>query len=94
MITLDKITFERRGGYGCSNSDYEIQETTCCKRPVVLDNELNDIYFDPQDLNKATRIWEHGDSPCPLCGATKWNIQELPDYSQIPEEWKWAANAK
>ena len=90
MITLDKFAFEKRGGFGCSNSDYEVQTTSCCHRHVVRDDELDDIYFDPDNLTKAIRLWEQDKSRCPLCGAREWRIEELDDKAQVPAEWAWA----
>ena len=90
MMGLDKGKFEKSGGYGCSNSDYELQATTCCGRPVVWDVELDDIYFDPADLTYAVRIWEQKNCPCPLCGALKWDVEEWDSTKCIPPEWAWA----
>ena len=74
MKELDKWKFEARGGYGCDNSGYLLRTTSCCHRAVVLDDELEDIYYDPADLGRAVRIWEFmcewgGAPPCPFCGA-------------------------
>jgi len=90
MIRLDKSVFEKRGGFGCSNSDYELQAMTCCRKLVVWDDELDDIYLDPHDLTKAMHVWEQDSRPCPFCGATNWNIEELEPSADFPIEWDWA----
>jgi hypothetical protein len=91
VIRLDKTKFEKRGGFGCSNSGYGLRETTCCRKPVAGDVELDDIYFDPVDLSKAVvRVWEQNERPCALCGASDWNIKELEPPEEVPAEWSWA----
>jgi len=41
---------------GLDNSSYHIAITTWCRSYLVEDDELNDVYFDPEDLSKAIDI--------------------------------------
>ncbi|MCA9236287.1 MAG: hypothetical protein KDA44_12510 [Planctomycetales bacterium] len=95
MNVLDKFKFEARGGCGCSNSDYRLQRTTCCRSFAVEDDELSDLYVDPNDLSKfVTLLYDpRSEEPpaCPFCGASEWDMVEILDDSDIPQEWRWAA---
>lgn len=89
MGIIDKYLFEKRGAHGCSNSDYLLHRTTCCGRTCVEDNELLELYVDPDDLNR--RVTLRGDVvACPFCGSVKWNLEEILDVADIPDEWRWA----
>jgi len=89
MRLVDKVAFESRSGAGCSNSDYELYRTECCRRFGVQDDELLQFYFDPTDLT-ATLFVERG-TRCPFCGARDWSLELIEDLTLIPPEWSWAA---
>ena len=89
MGVIDRYRFEKRGGFGCSNSDYHLHRTTCCGGYVVEDDELLDLYFDPTDLSRRIDLWEPP-KPCPLCGAVEWDFTEVEELADVPESWGWA----
>ena len=89
MRLVDKVVFESRSGAGCSNSDYDLYRTECCRRFGVEDDELLQFYFDAADLSRAVFL-ERG-TLCPLCGATDWRLELIEDPTLIPPEWNWAA---
>lgn len=69
----DKQRFENWSKGGCSNSDYSFVRTLCCARICVEDNELHELFFDPEDPEKRLTLWTSGLS-CPLCGKADWEI--------------------
>jgi len=62
---------------GLDNSSYHIAITTWCRSYLVEDDELNDVYFDPEDLSKAIDIVSR--DICPIYGSNEW------DYTQLIE---------
>ncbi len=89
MSLIEKYPFERRGARGCSNSDYHLVRTTCCNAFAVEDDELLDLYVDPQDLSRVVDLAK--EERCPFCGAEHWNIEPVEDFALMPAEWRWAA---
>ena len=89
MGVIDKYRFETRGGQGCSNSDYKLNRVTCCGEYCVEDDELLDLYLDPNDLSRTFQLYV--DAPCPFCGATTWDYNEVEELNDVPPSWQWAA---
>jgi hypothetical protein len=88
MGTIDKNIMEKAGARGCSNSDYNIVITTCCNAYLVEDDELNDVYYDPEDLKKVIDISYSG--MCPICGSSSWSYQQLNEWPKEKSKWQWA----
>ena len=88
MGIIDKTRFERRGGRGCSNSDYALRITPCCASHCVEDDELHDLYLDPLDLDRTHQLYV--DAPCPFCGNVEWNLLDVSAVDLVPENWLWA----
>lgn len=95
---IDKYRFESSGALGCSNSDYHLKRTTCCQGFCVEDDELSDLYVDPNDLTRRISLLrdrtERGPFPCPLCGADAWELIEVDDLADVPESWRWACSSR
>ena len=91
MGSIDKIEFESRGARGCTNSDYNVAKTICCKSYVVEDDELNDVYFDPIDLEKVIDVTYSGN--CPLCGNPVWDYCQVANWPQENTGWEWAQSS-
>ncbi|MFT3781041.1 MAG: hypothetical protein QM790_03430 [Nibricoccus sp.] len=89
MPFIDKYSFEKKGGCGCSNSDYHLARTTCCCAYGVEDDELLDFYFDPRDLSRVIFLGKE-EEPCPFCGVKDWNLERVEDFAAMPQEWRWA----
>lgn len=89
LSVLDQKKFESRSPAGCSNSDYRLNQTTCCGSYGVEDTELLEFYFDPNDLSR--RILLVAGCVCPFCGAKEWNLNEIKSPAEIPPEWRWAS---
>ena len=89
MSLIDKYTFESRSQSGCSNSDYRLCKTDCCGHFGVEDDELLEFYFDARDLSK--QVFAEKGTACPVCGAERFSYQEVEDFAEMPEEWRWAA---
>jgi hypothetical protein len=98
MGVIDKYLFEQRSHGGCGDSDYLLQRTSCCGGHSVEDIELSDLYFDAADLTKRVSLLrKQSDTEafrCPLCGAVEWDLAEVRDLADVPEEWLWACNLK
>ena len=96
MGIINKYQFEALSGGGCSNSDYRLHRTTCCGTYCVEDDELSDLYLDSADLSRrVSLLQERSDTspfPCPLCGATSWNLDEVRELADVPNEWRWACH--
>jgi len=90
MGLVDKITFETRGARGCSNSDYTFAVTTCCKLIGVVDDELHDFYWNPEDISRVLSFLQ--DSVCPECGRAEWDLNHLSTIDDVPERWRWACD--
>ncbi len=89
MRIIDKYKFEHRGGRGCSNSDYHLHKTTCCGSFCVEDDELMNLYLDPNDLSKVVKLW--GEIDCPFCGSKDWELKEILAIPEVPSSWHWAS---
>ena len=89
MSLIDKFTFESRSQSGCSNSDYHLCRTDCCGHFGVEDDELLDFYFDARDLSK--HVFAEKGVSCPICGAKDFSYQEVEEFAEMPDQWRWAA---
>ncbi len=87
MGTIDKHILENSGARGCRNSDYNLVLTTCCNSYLVEDDELQDIYYDPEDLNKVIDITDQGN--CPICDSEVWDYKELKEWPKEKTKWQW-----
>jgi hypothetical protein len=93
MGTVDKVVFERRGGRGCSNSDYHVRQTSCCNAWCVEDSELGDLYIDGANLSAVISLLgmpSEKAPACPLCGAQDWDLRAVEDIKHAPDTWRWA----
>ncbi len=88
MGTIDKNIIEKAGARGCDNSDYNIVRTTCCNSYLVEDDELNEVYFDPEDLRKVIDVTYSGE--CPVCGSSSWDYKQLNEWPKEKTKWQWA----
>jgi len=88
MGLIDKFTFEKRGARGCSNSDYTFAVTTCCELVGVVDDELHDFYWSPEDLSRVISVFQ--DSVCPACRRSDWAFNHVSTIDELPEHWRWA----
>jgi hypothetical protein len=98
MGIVDKYRFEKRSGGGCSNSDYKLHQSTCCGGYFIEDDELSDLYFDPTDISRRVSLLREPTDPrpfpCPLCGAVEWNLVEVQDLDEVPDQWRWACHVR
>ena len=88
MATIDDIIFKRAGAIGCAESDYNLAITSCCRKYLVKDGELDDLFFDPNDLSKVVRIDEQ--SRCPICAAAEWAYTVFSEWPRERTPWMWA----
>ena len=88
MGLVDKFTFEKQGARGCSDSDYTFAVSTCCGFVGVVDDELHDFYWDPQDLGHVLSVFQ--DAVCPACRRSEWDFNHIQVIDEVPEPWRWA----
>lgn len=88
MSLVDKFTFEKRGARGVSDSHYAFALTSCCERVGVIDEELQDFYWNPDTPSLSISLLEG--APCPSCGAPSWELHRIRDVSHVPDHWRWA----
>jgi hypothetical protein len=62
--------------------------TTCCERVGVIDDELQDFYWNADTPSQLVSLLD--DAGCPFCGASPWARHRIEDVSQVPELWRWA----
>jgi len=86
----DKQRFETWSKAGCSNSDYSFVRTLCCGTICVEDNELHEMYYDPNDPEKNLSLWTEGLS-CPICGNADWEISDTLGELDGAEKEAWPA---
>lgn len=94
MSLIEKRRFESWSKGGCDNSHYRLTQTTCCQTYCVEDDELHDLYFDPQDPAKRIALYQSLDVelfPCPICRAHHWDLISL-DEMVVPTAWQWAGS--
>ncbi len=95
MGIIDKYKFERHGGVGCSNSSYRLHRMSCCGSYCVEDDELSDLYLDPNDLLKKVSLLSINGATtmaCPFCGSPAFEFAEVLDAAEVPDHWKWACH--
>lgn len=88
MPSLDPQRLAAWGAPGCSNSHYLLARTTCCRRFVMEDAELGDLYLDPRDPRRMGT--SHACGACPLCGAARWDYVHATTWPRPPTGWEWA----
>ena len=89
-ITLDKKRFETWSKIGCSNSEYSFVRTLCCSKICVEDNELHELFYDSSDSTKKMNLWTSSLS-CPICGESKWEVSDISEPLNTPEQNSWHA---
>lgn len=90
MGLISKVVFEGRGAKGVSDSSYAFTMTRCCERVGVIDDELEDFYWNADTPSQSVSLFE--DSGCPYCGTSPWSLHRIDDISQVPEHWRWACD--
>ena len=88
MGTIDNPLFARWGARGCSNSDYNLVQTSCCGGYMVEDGELGELYTQP--AQPAAHVPTYDLSTCPLCQAPEWDYKPLAQWPHVPNGWTWA----
>lgn len=91
MGTINSEILKSWGARGCSNSDYNLVETTCCNACLVEDWELNDLYKDPLDPSAVLSVWEL--AACPVCEAQEWDYAPLEEWPGRDTGWLWAQHS-
>ncbi len=89
-VLPDKKRFESWSKAGCCNSDYSFVRTLCCGTICVEDNELHDLFYDPDDPEKNLSLWRDG-LRCPICGAENWEISDTLGELDGKEKDGWSA---
>lgn len=90
MGLVDKIVFEARGAHGCSDSDYTFAMTTCCERVGVVDDELDEFYWNSATPGDGVSLL--GSPECPFCASSNWDLRRLEHATQVPDHWSWACD--
>ena len=97
MGIIEKYRFEARSGGGCSDSDYHLCRVTCCRHYCVVDDELDDMYPDPEHPHRRLSLLGRPGgppTPCPFCGAVVWEFNEVDCTDQVPDAWRWACSTR
>jgi hypothetical protein len=94
MGVIDLYRFEKRIEPRTGNADYVLMRTSCCGQYCVEEDELSDLYFAQNDLLKRVTLLRAGDDTsmfaCPMCGAAEWDLAEVAELADVPDEWRWA----
>jgi dihydroxy-acid dehydratase len=88
MKTINQLEFEIWSSLGCSNSDYRLVETTCCRTLMFEDIELNDLFFNPRNSKDVLHVYDDF-SICPICKSEHWDFIDYEGNSQLPNNYQW-----
>jgi hypothetical protein len=89
---VDEAAFARRGAHGVAGSRYRFAMTACRERVGVIDDELDDFYFDAEKASRSVSLL--GDAECSFCEATTSSLHRLDELEQVPERRRWACDGK
>ena len=93
-IDFDLAAIKRRGGFLCGNDDFAIVRCTFCRCQYLYNEEVLQLYLDPNDLSRRALYDQCEDMPpCRDCGLRDWDIEESPqdDLTGVADgPWAWA----
>lgn len=76
-LKFDHPLIAERGGNLCGEDRFSIESCNRCQGHYLYNDELKDVYYDPEDLGRhffkipAMRI-----PPCRHCGAIEWDFAD------------------
>lgn len=81
---------QRRGGQPTSDSDFVVVACASCGHQYLYDEELLQLYIDPEDLSvrylNGGKEWPN----CSGCSAAHWDFSELDAESHEVAKGPWA----
>ena len=86
-----------RGGNLCGEDRFSIEACEQCQGHYLFNQELNDVYYDSEDLNRRFfKIPGITLPPCRYCGALNWQFARVaPDQTAAQlGPWAWALQSR
>ena len=83
MYVIDRNKFSNHSKYGCSQSDFALCITNCCKSFLVEDDELLDYYTNPENLGIIIHF--EPNSICPFCSSVAFSFTRIESFNVLVE---------
>lgn len=86
-----------KGGNLCGQDKLSIEACSECQGQYLYNQELNDVYYDPEDLSRHFfKIAGLDLPPCRYCGALRWQFAiAAPDQAQVQSgPWAWTLKSR
>ncbi len=96
-LTFNHTIIAERGGNLCGEDRFSVEACGACQGQYLFNQELKDVYFDPEDLARHFfKIPGMDLPPCGYCGAVIWDFAEIsPDQASAQAgPWAWALKSR
>ena len=96
-VRVDSELVARRGGNVCGADRFSVEACGHCHGHYLFNAELNDVYFDPEDLGRRYfRLECISLPPCRYCGALQWDFAaEPPAQNEVQSgPWRWVLKSR
>lgn len=91
-MEFDIEAIEKRGGNLCGADRFVMVCCSECRTHYLFNLELNDVYYDPQDLKRRFfKLSGMRLPPCAGCGALEWEFapEALSEMEVQVGPWSW-----
>lgn len=96
-LTFDVEIISDRGGNICGSDRFSIEACSQCQGQYLYNDELKDVYFDPEDMSRHFFKIEGMDlPPCRYCGGLNWQFSpNLPGQAVVQTgPWAWVLKSR
>ena len=87
----------QRGGNLCGDDCFSIESCAQCQGQYLFNRELNDVYYDAEDLSRHFfKVAGLSLPPCRYCGAVAWQFAGTPPDRATAQTgpWAWALQSR
>jgi hypothetical protein len=96
-LVFDVEIILNRGGNVCGLDRFSVEVCSLCQGQYLYNDELKDVYFDPEDMSRHFFKIEGMDlPPCRYCGSLKWQFAEKqPEQATVQAgPWAWVLKSR
>lgn len=77
MLVFNACIIEQQGGNVCGQDRFSVVACEHCRTHYLYNDELKDIYYDPDDLSRRFFNIKGMDlPPCSGCGSISWRFSD------------------
>ena len=90
-LSINDTLFEKNGGIVCGDDDFVLVTLSCCGCQCLYNEEILDLYIDPENLTKRYFLSSTEPTPkCLNCGSTDWEFSNYGLNIETVKKSRWA----